>query len=112
MNNTTIVDSAFVSPEELWKSRRLLPAKAYSLISIILQMILTLFPTIIVNYMAIMLLLTEFSRQKSPPQLIIHGDEFKAKRLTSLNGHSFPCLRVWRFCNTGMISCKGHKGTL
>ena len=28
MNNTTIVYSAFVSPEELWKSRRVLSAKA------------------------------------------------------------------------------------
>ena len=61
MNNTTIVDSAFVSPDELWKSRRVLSAKAVYNSSDDTHP-----PSIIVNYMAIMLLLTEFSRQKSP----------------------------------------------
>ena len=82
MNNTTIVDLAFVSPEELWKSRRVLPAKAVFL-DLYNSSDDTHSHSIIVNFMAIMLLLTEFSRQKCPLQLIIHWDEFKAKRLTS-----------------------------
>ena len=98
MNNTTIVDSAFVSPEELWKSRRVLSAKAVFL-DLYNSSDDTHSHSIIVNYMAIILLLTEFLRQKSPLQpitftgmnlrqkspshLIIHWDEFKAKRLTS-----------------------------
>ena len=82
MNNTTIVDSVFESPEELWKSRRVLSAKAVFL-DLYNSSDDTHPHSIIVNYMAMMLLLTEFSRQKSPLQLIIHWDEFKAKRLTS-----------------------------
>ena len=82
MNNTTIVYSAFVSPEELWKSRRVLSAKAVFL-DLYNSSDDTHPHSIIVNYMAIILLLTEFLRQKSPSYLIIHWDEFKAKRLTS-----------------------------
>ena len=82
MNNTTIVDSAFVSPEELWKSRRVLSAKAVFL-DLYNSSDDTHPHSIIVNYMAIILLLTEFLRQISPLHLIIHWDEFKAKRLTS-----------------------------
>ena len=82
MNNTTIVDSVFVSPEELWKSRRVLSAKAVFL-DLYNSSDDTHPHSIIVNYMAITLLLTEFLRQKSPSHLIIHWDEFKAKRLTS-----------------------------
>ena len=82
MNNTTIVYSAFVSPEELWKSRRVLSAKAVFL-DLYNSSDNTHPHSIIVYYMAIMFLLTEFSRQKCPLQLIIHWDEFKAKRLTS-----------------------------
>ena len=82
MNNTTIVDSAFVSPEELWKSRRVLSAKAVFL-DLYNSSDDTHPHSIIVNYMAIIFLLTEFLRQKSSSHLIIHWDEFKAKRLTS-----------------------------
>ena len=82
MNNTTIVYSAFVSAEELWKSRRVLSAKAVFL-DLYNSSDDTHPHSIIVNYMAIILLLTEFLRQKSPSHLIIHWDEFKAKRLTS-----------------------------
>ena len=71
MNNTTIVDSVFESPEELWKSRRVLFAKAVFL-DLYNSSDDTHPHSIIVNYMAMMLLLTEFSRQKSPLQLIIH----------------------------------------
>ena len=63
MNNTTIVYSAFVSPEELWKSRRVLSAKAVFL-DLYNSSDDTHPHSIIVNYMAIMLLLTEFSRLK------------------------------------------------
>ena len=69
MNNTTIVYSAFVLPEELWKSRRVLSAEAVFL-DLYNSSDDTHPHSIIVNYMAIMLLLTEFSRQKSPLQPI------------------------------------------
>ena len=59
MNNTAIVDSAFVSPEELWKSRRVLSARAVFL-DLCNSSDDTHPHSIIVNYMAIMFLLTKF----------------------------------------------------
>ena len=80
MNNTTIVYSAFVSPEELWKSRRVLSAKAVFL-DLYNSSDDTHPHSIIVNYMAIILLLTEFLRQKSPSHLIITGMNLRQKGL-------------------------------
>ena len=64
--------------------------------------------------MAIMLLLTEFSRQKSPLQPITFtGMNLRQKGLHHKMAIPFLAFQYGVFqCNTGMISCKGPKGTL